>query len=76
LDAVSLRRLGEPEVRERPDPFVSSRTLHCIACCVLSVPCVFVACCVGRMLLRFEYNLSRMLLVVRCPLLAALEMRQ
>jgi hypothetical protein len=27
-------------------------------------------------LLRFEYNLSRMLLVVRCPLLAALEMRQ
>ena len=45
-----------------------------VVCCILCVASV--PCCAVKILVAVEYNASRMLLVVRCPLLAAHEMRQ
>ena len=71
------------EVRERPASiYLLSHPVHWIACCVLSLPCVFVACCgIGRMLhlvcgvcarlCRVAHWLSSAMLRACCKLCAA-----
>jgi hypothetical protein len=78
---------GSPEVCERPDSvrlisYVSMPAAWCrsrvgllraaapVVCCILCVASVPCCALVG------EYNASHMLLLVRCPMLAAHEMRQ